>query len=199
MDYYISNILEQKIHNENYLNLFLKIPKYFPKEKSIYYFFLFFKLLPLIVVTHDWNISSHLGVSFWLRKFTFAEIIADVDHIYLYYTIVLILFFLVIIVCFLFLYLKSKITFNGKLFHKHKTIVFFLSFVIFYIFYAISQFYISIFIEIIFNDNSKNQNKIIYYLIIIIEGIVVIFTFIITFLMGSIVVHEPFLLIHYLH
>ena len=93
MDYYISNILEQNINNDNYLNLFLKIPKYFPKEKSIYYFFLFFKLLPLIVVTHDWNISSHLGVSFWLRKFTFAEIIADVDHIYLYYTIVLILFF----------------------------------------------------------------------------------------------------------
>ena len=192
MDYYISNILEQNIHNDNYLNLFLKIPKYFPKDKSIYYFFLFFKLLPLIVVTHDWNISSHLGVSFWLRKFTLAEIIADVDHIYIYYKILLIIFFLVIIVCFLFLYLKSKITFNGKLFHKHKTIVFFLSFVIFYIFYAISQFYFSIFIEIIFNDNSKNKNKIIYYLIIIIEGIVVIFTFIITFLMGSIVVHEPF-------
>ena len=192
MDYYISNVLEQKIHNENYLNLFLKIPKYFPTDKSLYYFFLFFKLLPLIVVTHDWNISSHLGISFWIRKFTLAEIIADVHHIYIYYTIVLILFFIVNIVCFLIIYLKSKITYNGKLFHKHKTQVFFLSLVIFYLFYAISQFYFSIFIEVIFNDYSKNQNKIIYYIIIVIEGIVVLFTFLITFFMGSIIIHEPF-------
>ena len=192
MDYYISKIIEQNIYNDNYLNLFLKIPKYFPKDKSIYYFFLFFKLLPLIVVTHDWNISSHLGISFWLRKFTLAEIIADIHHIYLYYSIVLVLFFLVNIVCFLIFYLKSKISFNGKLFHKYKTQVLFLSFVIFYIFYATSQFYFSIFIEVIFNEYSKNQNKIIYYIIIFIEGIVVIFTFLITFLMGSIIIHEPF-------
>ena len=192
MDYYISKIIEQNIYNDIYLNLFLKIPKYFPKDKSIYYFFLFFKLLPLIVVTHDWNISSHLGISFWLRKFTLAEIIADIHHIYIYYSIVLVLFFLVNIVCFLIFYLKSKITFNGKLFHKYKTQVLFLSFVIFYIFYATSQFYFSIFIEVIFNEYSKNQNKIIYYIIIFIEGIIVIFTFLITFLMWSIIIHEPF-------
>ena len=62
MDYFISNILDQYIHSDNYLNLFLKIPKYFPKNKSIYYFFLIIKFLPLIVVTHDWNINSKLGI-----------------------------------------------------------------------------------------------------------------------------------------
>ena len=192
MDYNFSNILQQFCEYDNYLNLFLKIPKYFPKHKSIYYFFLLFKLLPLIVVTHDWNISSKLGVSFWIRKFTLAEYIADVHHIFIYYFFTIGLFILVIIVIFLFIYLKSKTKYNGKLFHKHKSQLYFVSLVIFYIFYALSQFYFSIFVENVCNHYSKKQNKFLYYLIIILQGIVIIFTFMISFLMGSIVIHEPF-------
>ena len=46
MDYYLLNKLEIYLNNDNYMNLFLKIPKYFPKNKTIYYVFLIIKLLP---------------------------------------------------------------------------------------------------------------------------------------------------------
>ena len=192
MDYYLLNKLEIYLNNDNYMNLFLKIPKYFPKNKTIYYVFLIIKLLPLIVATHDWNISLKLGFSFWIRKFTLAEIISEIHHIDFYYFITFILFLLVIIVIFLFSYLRTKISFNGKLFHHYDKEIYFLSFVIFYIFYSLSQFYISIFVENIFNEYSKKKNKVLYYIIIIIESIISIFTFIITFLMSSIIIHEPF-------
>ena len=140
MDYYLINKLEIYLNNDNYMNLFLKIPKYFPKNKTIYYVFLIIKLLPLIVATHDWNISLKLGFSFWIRKFTLAEIISEIHHIDLYYFITFILFLLVITVIFLFVYLRTKISFNGKLFHHYDKEIHFLSFVIFYIFYSLSQF-----------------------------------------------------------
>ena len=192
MENHSSNILNKFCHKDDYIYVLLKLSKYYPKNKSTYYFFILFKLLPLIVVTHDWNISSKLGVSFWIRKFTLAEYIADVHHIFIYYIIVFGLFTLEIIDILLFFNLKRKITFNGKLFNKYKGQLYFLALTLFYIFYAISQFYFSIFIENIFNDYSKKKNKIIYYFVIILETLITIFTLLITFLMGSIIVHEPF-------
>ena len=192
MDYYFLNKLEEYIHYDNFLCILLKIPKHFPKHKIIYFVFLVYKFLPLIVVTHDWNINSKLGISFWIRKFTLAEIFSEVKHIYFYYIIVFCLFILLIFIVYSFLFLKKKITFNGKLFHHYKKQIYFCSFILFYIFYAISQLYFSIFVENIFNENSINQNKVLYYLILILEGIITIFSIIITFLMGSIIIHEPF-------
>ena len=193
MDYYNnSNLHNDNLKNDNNLNLYLKIPKYFPRYKVIYYFLIIIKFLPLIVFTHDWNINSKLGISFWIRKFTLAELIFDVDHIEIYYILVIILFILFLIVCLFFIIIKKKMRYNGKLFHLYRKQICFCSFSIFYIFYAIPQFYFSVFIENIFNKNSKKQNKIIYYLIIILEGIIMIYTFIISFFMGSIIIHEPF-------
>ena len=63
MDYYFLNKLEEYIHYDNFLCILLKIPKHFPKHKIIYFVFLVYKFLPLIVVTHDWNINSKLGIS----------------------------------------------------------------------------------------------------------------------------------------
>ena len=159
MENHSSNILNKFCHKDDYIYVLLKLSKYYPKNKSTYYFFILFKLLPLIVVTHDWNISSKLGVSFWIRKFTLAEYIADVHHIFIYYIIVFGLFTLEIIDILLFFNLKRKITFNGKLFNKYKGQLYFLALTLFYIFYAISQFYFSIFIENIFNDYSKKKKK----------------------------------------
>ena len=192
MDFYFLNKLEEYIHHDNFLCLLLKISKYFPKNKIIYFAFLIYKFLPLIVVTHDWNINSKLGISFWIRKFTLAEIISEVEHIYCYYIIVFFLFILLIIIVCLFYFMKKKIRFNGKLFHHYQKQIYFCSFILFYIFYAISQLYFSIFVENIFNEYSIKQNKFLYYLILILEGIITIFTIIITFLMGSIIIHEPF-------
>jgi len=192
MDYYFLNKLEEYIHHDNLLCLLLKISNNFPKQKIIYFIFLIYKFLPLIVVTHDWNINSKLGISFWIRKFTLAEIFSEVKHIYFYYIIVFCLFIILIIIAYFIFFLKKKITFNGKLFRHYKKQILFCSYNIFYIFYANSQLYFSIFVENIFNEYSKKQNKFLYYLIIILEGIITIFTLIISFLMGSIIIHEPF-------
>ena len=84
--------------------------------------------------------------------------------------------------------------FNGKLFHLYRKQICFCSFTLFYIFYAFPQIYFSIFVENIFNKNSKKQNKILYYLIITLQGIIIIFTFITLFFMASIIIHEPFVI-----
>ena len=189
-----SNIHNENLKNDNNLNLYLKIPKYFPKHKIIYYFVIIIKFLPLIVVTHDWNINTKLGISFWIRKFTLAEIIFEVEHIEIYYLIVIGLFILLLIIILFFIFIKSKMRFNGKLFHLYRKQICFCSFTLFYIFYAIPQIYFSIFVENIFNKNSKKQNKILYYLIITLQGIIIIFTFITLFFMASIIIHEPFVI-----
>ena len=106
--------------NDNNLNLHLKISKYFPKHKIIYYFLILIKFHLLIIFTHDWNINCKLGISYWIKKFTLRELIFDVDHIenllsYSYY-----LFFYFSLFAFFLFFIKNKMRYNGKLFHLYR-------------------------------------------------------------------------------
>ncbi len=75
---------EQDSTNKS-LSFFLKMKAFFPKSKKIYFLIYILKLIPLIVITHDWNITSKYSISFWIRKFTFSEIINDFKNIYFLY------------------------------------------------------------------------------------------------------------------
>ena len=54
-------------------NHFLLFTNYIPKNKILYGLFLLLKTIPLFIVTHDWNISSNKGISFYIRKITLSE------------------------------------------------------------------------------------------------------------------------------
>ena len=59
--------------------ILLKLQKISPSSKTIYYIILIIKLIPLFIITHDWDLSLNKGVSKWIRKFTFAEIIFNIN------------------------------------------------------------------------------------------------------------------------
>ncbi len=59
--------LKRKIDNA------LLFTNYVPKNKILYGVILFLKIIPLFVITHDWNLSYKRGISFWIRKFTLSE------------------------------------------------------------------------------------------------------------------------------
>ena len=83
------------------ISFFLKMKTFFPKSKTVYYFIFILKLIPLLVITHDWNIKQTYSICFWIRKFTLAEIISTIKTIEFYYVIGIILFII-------FLLLKEK-------------------------------------------------------------------------------------------
>ena len=54
---------EQDLKNKS-LIFFLKMKVFFPKSKKVYFLIYILKLIPLIVITHDWNITSKYSISF---------------------------------------------------------------------------------------------------------------------------------------
>ena len=48
----------------------------------------------MFVVSHDWKISKNSGISFWVRKFTLAEIVNDFKNLYFLYALLYIYSFL---------------------------------------------------------------------------------------------------------
>ena len=74
--------LKNQIKYENKIFLLVKIKKHFPSNK-FFFIMLIPKILSLIVITHDWNINKKRVISFWIRKFTLAEIISTYENIYI--------------------------------------------------------------------------------------------------------------------
>ena len=127
---------EQDLTNKS-LSFFLKMKAFFPKSKKIYFLIYILKLIPLIVITHDWNITSKYSISFWIRKFTLAEIISTIKRIELYYIIGNI-FFIFSILSFIFFFfsnhkliMKVKFVDIMKYIFQYIVIYYFISFIFF--------------------------------------------------------------------
>ena len=173
------------------ISFFLKMKTFFPKSKKVYYFIFILKLIPLLVITHDWNIKQNYSICFWIRKFTFAEILSTIKTIELYYGIGIILFIIFLLSFIFFFILKSEFDAEGKIcrhFEKHFSIF---SYFIYYIFFVFTQYYYSLFIEIILNPISKNQNRTFYISIICITSFPVLFSIVVTIILSTILIDEP--------
>ena len=60
---------------------------------------LIIKLLPIIVITHDWKISSKFGISYYFRKFTLSEFIFNFNNLECFNFILFSVFLLITINC----------------------------------------------------------------------------------------------------
>ena len=66
--------IEHDLINKS-ISFILKMKAFFPKSKRVYFLIYIMKLIPLMVITHDWNLTSKYSTSFWIRKITLSEII----------------------------------------------------------------------------------------------------------------------------
>ena len=167
-------------------NHFLLFTNYIPKNKILYGLFLLLKTIPLFIVTHDWNISSNKGISFYIRKITLSEFL-NASSLYNFY----IGFILMIFCIFIYIFIIQIIL----LFHKIKSIyVKIYGYCIFYIFYGLNQYIYSIFVEILFNEKKKDIPNWLYYSLLII--IIILFCGIGYFniIICSLVINEPIFL-----
>ena len=172
--------------------IFCKIQKHFPSNRFFYLLNLFLQELSFIVITHDWNINSNKGISYWIRKFTLTELISNNNNKYLFYIILFIIFmsslFIVITNCFF----KKKITKVGNLFHRYKFLIKFYSLLTFFVCYLFPSYEFSVFVELIANKKyRKNLNIMIYILICIIILLVTIFIIATNLILNSIIFYQP--------
>ena len=145
---------------------FLNISNNITKNSYFFWVIMILKFLPLFVITHDWNISYNRSISYWIRKFTFCEILSSSKFYYTYISLIIIL--LIILLNLYFFFIFYKIILKSKLLLK------LYSFFIFYIFYGFNQYIYSIIAELIFNEKSKDLNKSFYYIIILLCIIIII-------------------------
>ena len=165
---------------------YIKIYKFlekFPFGRNIAVLVLVIKFFPLIVISHDWKISSKSGISYYIRKFTLSEIIYNLNSVALFYTILYICFILII---FNFITLIRILLFNKE--------IYFSSFLkkVNFILYLCCPYLYSIFTEIIFNTQIKNNISNANYIIsIIVISICVIYLVILDILISSVLLEEP--------
>ena len=157
----------------------VKISDYFPNNKLIFFIILFFRFLALFVITHDFNLYYGKGISNFLRKILLIELIFIKDDenknkkIKFFQTIVIFLFiisiYIIIIPIIIYKQFKrnfSKLTSNQKLNLK------IISYMYFFITYALNQFNFSIFVELVY---IKNKNWFYYAILIIIFFLFILF------------------------
>ena len=146
--------LRKKLHNT------LIMVNYVPKHKILYILIIIMKAIPLFIITHDWNISSKKGISFYLRKIILSEFLSSNSLYYFYIVIVLILFFILI---------YAFVNQINKYFHKLIPLnLKIYAYIDFYIFFALNQFIFSIFIEILFNKKKNELANWFYYFLLFI-------------------------------
>ena len=51
------------------------LEKELPSNKIIYFLIIMIKIMPIFIITHDWNISFNKGISYWIRKVVLCELI----------------------------------------------------------------------------------------------------------------------------
>ena len=88
--------MEEKIKDK--MNFYIRLSKYFPKNQFFFGFIIIMKILPLFIITHDWNISYKKGISYWIRKLILCEFLYSLNEYYFYYVILMILFILILII-----------------------------------------------------------------------------------------------------
>ena len=110
------------------------LQKELPSNKIIYFIIIIIKIMPLFIVTHDWNISLNKGISYWLRILTLCEFFANRISYDIYPYIILILFLTLLFVYFM--YKCYHLLFDQKKLFKLYSII------IFHIYYVFIKHFI---------------------------------------------------------
>ena len=176
--------MENNLNEENKIK-YLKIYKFLGQisiNQKISILTIIIKYLPLLLISHDWKISKNYGISYYLRKFTFSEIIFNLNNFVLFYIILYICFIIVLLNCFtlirILIYNKS---FDYISFLRKSNLFL----------YICNPYLYSIFTEIIFNDKLKNIiSNPIYYFAIIIILISVFYLIFIDILLSSVLLEQ---------
>ena len=90
------------------------LEKELPSNKIIYFVIIMIKIMPIFIITHDWNISFNKGISYWIRKLVLCELIKknipyDVYPYFIFLMFLSLLFTLIIYRTYHFLVYKKKI------------------------------------------------------------------------------------------
>jgi hypothetical protein len=169
---------------KSHIKFLIKIASHFPKPKLIYFIILIIKILPLIILTHDWNLLKKRGISQFLRKFTLGQAIYISNYvsstkIKIYKVTVIIVFIL-----FLFSLITPILIFKNykknyyELTKLQNKILKILALCYFYVFYMVNQHLYSVFIEVIY----EKKNNILYYILLIMIFFIFIFLIIMSIL-----------------
>ena len=167
--------------------ILLKVQKINPSSKTIYYIILIIKLIPLFIITHDWDLSLNKGVSKWIRKFTFTEIIFNINSNNVYFFIGIIGFVFFIINSILIVFLRSKVDLEGNISNKYQLQLLIFVYINFYFFYIFNQYFYSFYVEILF---SSRNDLLIYIIGIVIFSFPILYSFINTIILSSIIIHD---------
>ena len=175
---------KQKNKNE----MILKLIKKFPTNSIIYVVNNIIKFLPIIILTHDWEISNDKSYFHYVNHLTFCTLIdignnnKGIMFIYSIISILLILFFiLILIVLFIFpkRYEKNLFSFSNI----EKKIINFTGIFLFYLYYFLNQYFISIFAEIL----TTEKKDIIDYIFKVLNVLLILIMIFVSLLISNII------------
>ena len=170
---------------------FIQILKSFPRSKVVFSLIILIKFIPMFIVSHDWKISKNSGISFWVRKFSLAEIINDFKNIYFLYSLLYIYSFLSSISIILSIYQIYSRKYN-------ENYICYIQYLSLILNYMLSSYYLSIFIEIIFDERSKTDiPKILFYFSLFLIGLNFLFMCFCEIFISSLIIQEPFFIDNY--
>lgn len=177
-------------------NIICKIYKNIPQSKLLNLLIFVIKILPLFIITHDFNISFQKGISHYFRILALCDLFVHIDKFYLH-IISFILLAIAITIIISFFFVIHNISKYDKLIAKHQSLLKGNTLTIFYVFYFFNQYIYSLCIEELFcpgipvsnphgiKIESGNECKTItYYLAVIIICFIVLFT-----LLASIIIN----------
>ena len=167
----------------NKLHFYISLSKTLPTSIVLDSVLIIIKLIPLFLITHDWNVSSKKGISYWIRKFILSEFISSHMTYKLYPIITIFIFFTMIFTNF-YTHIYYK-------YHQNKVLIKIHSFIVYYIYYAVNQYIYSIFIEILFNDKNERFSNLLYYFLFFIVILNTIGMFYSNLLLCTIIIHSP--------
>ena len=179
--------------------IYVQILKYIPNNNYLNFLLMSLRLIPLILITHDWNIHLHYSVTYYLSYLTFLPIIHTINSQNITLIIILVLFIYSIINIFIIIkYFKqikefNKIS-NSKLFK-------FLIQMMYWVNYIFAPYNFMICVENYFcspiydenvsyklikksNNNCRNLKNII---IMIIQSILIIYIFLLNIFFSCII------------
>ena len=175
---------KQKNKNE----MILKLIKKFPTNTIIYVVNNIIKFLPIVILTHDWEISNDKSYFHYVNHLTFCTLFdignnnKSIMFIYNIISILLLLFFiLILIVLFIFpkKYEKNLFSFSNL----EKKIIKFTGIFLFYLYYFFNQYFISIFAEII----STEKEEIIDYIFKVLNILLIFIMIFVSLLISNII------------
>jgi hypothetical protein len=150
----------EKIKNEERrMSMFMQIRRNLPKNQIILYVFLIIKIIPVVVITHDWNLNYGSGISSFLNIFTLSDSLYKIKDKKFTETLIILyaIFSILPLLIFFLNYLDLKK--YSKLFLKNKKSIAIGSSLIFFFQFFLTNYFFSLVIENYFCQGIRDPTK----------------------------------------